>query len=95
MRYIWIISYDICNDKRRYRLDRLLAQYGHRVQYSVYEVIVTKDGINRLRSDIRQIIETEEDKVNYYRICLWCYAKVVLQGVNKNTKSEGGYSCIC
>lgn len=94
MRHIWIICYDISNDKRRYRLDRFLAQYGIRIQYSVYETIISKDGLHSLRTQIQQIIEGEEDKVNYYRICRWCQDKVVLQGKAKTT-SKHGFSCIC
>ncbi len=94
MRHIWIVCYDICNDKRRYRLDRLLAQYGQRIQYSTYEIIISKDGFNSVRQAIRQTIDAEEDKVNYYRICRWCQDKVVLQGT-ANISSKQGFTCIC
>ena len=94
MRNIWIISYDITSDKRRYRLDRFLAQYGQRIQFSVYETIISKDRFNSLRKEIQQIIDGEEDKVNYYRICRWCQDKVILQGTAETSKKHG-FTCIC
>ena len=94
MRNIWIICYDITCDKRRYRLDKFLAQYGQRIQYSVYEAIISKDGLNSIRKEIKLIIDTDADKVNYYRICRWCQDKVVLQG-HAQTTSKQGFSCIC
>jgi len=94
MRHIWIICYDISGDKRRYRLDRFLAQYGQRIQFSVYETIISKDGFNGLPTAIQQIIEPEEDKVNYYRICRWCQDKVTLQGTAE-ISNKHGFTCIC
>jgi len=94
MRNIWIICYDISDDKRRYRLDRFLAQYGQRIQYSIYETVISADGFNSVRKAIGEIIESEEDKINYYRICRWCQDKVVCQGTAE-TADKQGYSCIC
>ncbi|MCB1584514.1 MAG: CRISPR-associated endonuclease Cas2 [Xanthomonadales bacterium] len=94
MRNIWIVCYDISNNKRRYRLDKLLSEYGMRIQFSVYETIVSKDGFNALRNKINSIIDIEEDKVNYYRICRWCQDKVILQGKAKIANNHG-FTCIC
>ena len=94
MRKIWIICYDITCDKRRYRLDKFLAQYGQRIQYSVYETIISKDGLNSIRKEIQAIIDVDNDKVNYYQICRWCQDKTVLQGKAQIT-SKHGFSCIC
>ncbi len=94
MRQIWIISYDIVCNKRRYRLDKSLAQYGQRIQYSIYQVILNTDEFSRLRKNIKQIINAQEDKVNYYRICRWCQNKTVLQG-KAALSPTAGYTCIC
>ena len=36
-----VISYDIPADKRRTKLAQLLENYGQRVQYSVFECLLT------------------------------------------------------
>lgn len=33
-----IISYDISNDKKRRYFQKFIEKFGHRVQYSVYEI---------------------------------------------------------
>lgn len=33
-----LISYDISNDKKRSKFSKYISKYGHRVQYSVYEI---------------------------------------------------------
>ena len=52
-----LITYDISSDKRRNKIDKLLSSYGFRVNYSVFELEVTK-------SKYRVIIETLEDMMS-------------------------------
>lgn len=33
-----IVSYDISNDKRRTKFSKYLMKFGHRIQYSVFEI---------------------------------------------------------
>ncbi|MDL2311040.1 CRISPR-associated endonuclease Cas2 [Peptostreptococcaceae bacterium OttesenSCG-928-C18] len=33
-----LISYDISNDRKRYRFNKYIRKFGHMVQYSVYEI---------------------------------------------------------
>ena len=33
-----LISYDIADDKLRARFAKYILKYGHRIQYSVYEI---------------------------------------------------------
>ena len=33
-----VISYDISNDKLRTRFSKYLSRFGHRIQYSVFEI---------------------------------------------------------
>ena len=93
MRHVWLICYDIASNKRRYRVDRLLANYGERIQYSVYQTILSKSTLNKVRKDLRLIIDEHEDRINYYHICVWCKDKVILQGTAKDS-SFIGFSCI-
>jgi CRISPR-associated protein Cas2 len=46
-----LVTYDIVSDKRRRKVDKLLSEYGFRVNYSVFELEIGKkaDQYNRLK----------------------------------------------
>lgn len=44
----WVLTYDVRDDGRRTRLARFLEAHGHRVQYSVFEVIATRADLTAL-----------------------------------------------
>ncbi len=76
--YLWVISYDITDDKRRNNLAKLLLSYGERVQFSVFECRL-KD-IADLAEQVNGLIEQEQDSVRIYRICDTCRDKIRLKG---------------
>jgi CRISPR-associated protein Cas2 len=76
---IWLICYDMADDKRRYHVDKLLSGYGERIQYSAFECRLSTSQFTRLRKQLRVII-TYDDKINYYSVCTWCAGKRLIQG---------------
>jgi len=34
---LWVVCYDVVDDRRRYRIMKTMTGYGDRVQYSVFE----------------------------------------------------------
>ena len=70
MRYL--ICYDIPDDRRRNRLAKFLLDYGHRVQYSVFECNLTKKVIDILIEGIIECTDGEEDSVRVYSLCAEC-----------------------
>lgn len=50
-----IISYDISDDKKRTRFAKYLQRFGHRIQYSVFEI----DNSQRMLHNIMQDIENK------------------------------------
>ena len=53
-----IISYDISNDKLRTRFSKYLCKYGHRMQYSVFQI----ENSERILNNIVQDIENKYSK---------------------------------
>lgn len=47
-----IISYDICNDKKRAKFNRYIRKFGHMLQYSVYEIENSERVLNNIMTDI-------------------------------------------
>lgn len=61
-----VISYDIHHDRQRARLAILLENYGQRVQYSVFECILTLTQLAELRRRMLRVISLREDSVRFY-----------------------------
>ncbi len=47
-----LISYDISDTKLRTKFMRYIMKFGHRLQYSVYEIDNGKTVLNNIRKDI-------------------------------------------
>ena len=63
-----LVIYDIIDTKRRNSLIRLLNSYGVRVQKSAFEIIISKNGIKRLISDIQRLIDLKSDNIRFYEV---------------------------
>ncbi len=68
----YVISYDIPEDRRRNRVARVLEGHGERVQYSVFECVLTEAQFERLWDELRGLIAPQEDSLRAYRLCPPC-----------------------
>lgn len=68
----YVVAYDIPDDRRRLRVAKLLEGYGERVQYSVFECVLTPRQFERLWEEIGRRIDGAEDSVRVYRLCEEC-----------------------
>ena len=79
--FLYVISYDIPDDKRRKKIADLLEGYGQRVQYSVFECQLNTEKYNDLRRRLRKIVKLEEDNVRFYPLSLHTLSQVESWGV--------------
>lgn len=66
-----LVTYDVSTESRdgRRRLRKVAKvceDFGQRVQYSVFECSVGKDDLHRLREQVLEIIDQEEDSLRIY-----------------------------
>jgi len=54
-----LITYDISDDKLRTRFAKYLSKYGHRLQYSVFEIDNSQRFLNTLSYDLKNKFEKE------------------------------------
>ncbi|MDO4549724.1 MAG: CRISPR-associated endonuclease Cas2 [Planctomycetia bacterium] len=47
-----LVSYDISNDKKRTQFSRFLQKFGHRIQYSVFEIENSTSILNNIVTEI-------------------------------------------
>jgi CRISPR-associated protein Cas2 len=78
-----VVAYDISDNLRRSRVLRLLEKLGSRINYSVFECMITDNQFCKLQHDMEKIINKKEDIVAYYSICVKCYSKTNYQPFQK------------
>ena len=80
-----VISYDISNDKLRTRFSKYLSRFGHRIQYSVFEIDNSESFLSTIEIDIKNNVEkyfSQEDSIYIFRLSKNC--KVTKYGYAKN-----------
>lgn len=65
---LYLICYDMANDKRRRRVVRELESFGIRVQESVFECWLDEPQRRRLEQAISLLIRSQQDSVVCYRL---------------------------
>lgn len=73
---LYLISYDIPDDRRRARTAKLLEGYGVRVQKSVFEADLDERGYADLRRRLNRLVKSDQDNVRLYKLCATCRAQV-------------------
>ncbi len=85
---LWLVSYDVPDDRRRNRVAKLLQGYGERVQYSVFECVLDDDQYATLRRRMARLVNEQEDSVRFYRLGPARHAATVVEvlGVGQVTE---------
>jgi CRISPR-associated protein Cas2 len=79
--FLYVISYDVPDDKLRKKIADLLEGYGQRVQYSVFECQLSREKYNDFRRRLRKIVKLEEDNVRFYPLSRHTLSQVETWGV--------------
>ena len=81
-----VVSYDISDDKLRTKFSKYLSRFGHRLQYSVFEI---ERIIDNIVTDITNRFEknfTQEDSVIIFKMSSSC--EVLRFGYAKNDEKN-------
>jgi len=78
-----IITYDIVVDKTRNKVAKVLEDYGHRVQYSVFELDYDRKQLERVIKYLLAKIDVDKDSIRIYTLCKDCAMKVETLGIDK------------
>ncbi len=80
---LYVVAYDIGDDKRRTRVADELENWGRRVQFSVWECDLEAKQADELIERLRREMRTG-DSLRMYCLCATCLEKSVIIG-------EGGF----
>lgn len=63
MRSIYLVAYDVSDDKRRTKIHSKLKGYGEALQYSLFRCGLTPGERARLRNELWPLIEHATDRI--------------------------------
>ena len=84
-----IVSYDISNDKLRTKFAKYLSRFGHRLQYSVFEIDNSERIVDNIVNDLKNKYEksfSQEDSVIIFKLSSSC--EVLRFGYAKNDEKD-------
>ena len=85
----YLVSFDILDDRVRYRVVKVLKRFGVRVQKSVFECgRLTEKQFLKMKRLLEDQIDHGEDSVRYYPVCRDCLGKVEVSGDGRVPKSQ-------
>lgn len=73
---LYVIAYDIPNDKRRAKVHKALCGFGDWTQYSLFECFLDAKAFVKLRAKLDTILKPEEDSVRIYPLCGDCQDRI-------------------
>lgn len=71
-----VVVYDISDDHRRRKVFKTLKNFGLPVQESVFECLLDKKTLKTMKVNVKRLIDTKEDAIRYYVLCVACHGKV-------------------
>ncbi|MHB8579661.1 MAG: CRISPR-associated endonuclease Cas2 [Ignavibacteriaceae bacterium] len=86
---IYIVTYDISDNKQRLKVSAFLEGFGERVLESVFECKMQSKNISKLVKQLANLID-EDGSIRIYPLCSDCYDKAICIGkYTKTIASEG------
>jgi CRISPR-associated protein Cas2 len=73
---LFVIAYDVPNDKRRTKVHKVLSGFGKWTQYSLFECFLTERELVSLRARLYDVIQITDDSVRIYPLCNACVGQV-------------------
>lgn len=70
-----LVSYDISNNKKRSKFVRYLKKFGHRIQYSVFQINNSEHILDNIVSEIKNNYSSsfsEEDSIYIFMLSNTC-----------------------
>jgi len=88
-RSFYVLTYDICDDKRRAKIAKQMESVGDRVQASVFEAFLTTQELEKVVVRAKKVMAEKQDGLRIYYLCEDCKKKVKLAGVGRSAREPG------
>lgn len=80
---LYIIAYDVSDDRRRSKAHKILCGYGAWTQYSLFECYLTPKQYLALRARLERVLSPAQDSARFYALCGSCRKQVETIGSAK------------
>ncbi len=87
-RSLYVVAYDIPNDRRRVKVHKALSGFGRWTQYSLFECYLSEKEMTALRARLDGLLDAGEDSVRFYQLCRACEARVETIGSEKPAEEK-------
>ncbi|MFV9505866.1 MAG: CRISPR-associated endonuclease Cas2 [Oscillochloridaceae bacterium umkhey_bin13] len=77
---LYVVAYDIPDNRRRTKVHKLLCGYGQWSQYSLFECWLTRRQLIELQAKLEPHLRAERDSVRLYPLCGTCQDRVITIG---------------
>jgi CRISPR-associated protein Cas2 len=88
---LYLVCYDISDDKIRYQVSERLLDFGARIQESVFECLLDGEQYERMVAALDRIRLDELDKVRIYKVCANCVEAVKIYGPGEVSRDPDFY----
>jgi len=78
---LYVVAYDIQDDKRRTKVHKVLKGFGQWTEFSLFECFLTKKEVLQMRARLDKHLDPRSDKVRIYTICDTCLSKIETVGI--------------
>ena len=86
---MYLVSYDISSDRLRNKIAKMLEGYGERVQYSVFECLLTQPQFAEMYGKLLVLMDAGDDgNIRIYDLCQNCRKKLRFIGTPPEQNSE-------
>lgn len=82
-RTLYVVAYDISDDRRRTRVHKALCGFGRWTQYSLFECYLSDKELVALHGKLDKLLDPKQDSVRFYHLCGACVARVETVGSSK------------
>jgi CRISPR-associated protein Cas2 len=79
---LYVISYDISDDRRRTKVHAILSGFGAWTQYSLFECYLSSKELILLRARLAKVVRPD-DHLRFYALCHACRGRVEVCGSEK------------
>lgn len=77
---LYLVAYDMPDDKRRTKVHKVLRGFGKWTQYSLFECFLTRKQLIMLQQKLKPHLRASVDSVRFYPLCEVCVRKVETVG---------------
>ncbi len=79
---MFLVTYDIEDDRKRNKISKILEDYGNRIQYSVFQLVVERKVLFQVLERVAAVIDNSKDSIIFVPF----YEDTVISlGTPKNT----------